>query len=103
MSDSLVQALRAETEGLVRPGNIDLSKRVRVRNADGSTSTLRSMSFPYEGGVEVLVPTMSPKGEPFTQQQAIVHFLRTGQHLGYFASPELATKYAKDLSVKMGE
>lgn len=81
------------------PGNIDTEKRVVKDNKDGTISTLRSMSFqPEKGGLEVLIPKMSPEGVELTEEDAIKRFYETGEHLGAFNSPEEATKFAKELS-----
>jgi hypothetical protein len=83
-------------EGLLETGNIDLEHRPVVKNKDGSISTVRSMSF-NEGNQEILVPTIGPKGQRLTDEQAIQYYHDTGQHLGKFSSPDAATRYAKAL------
>lgn len=83
-------------QGLQEPGNIDLTKRPIVRNADGSTSTVRSMSF-EEGGREILVPTVSDDGRIMSDEEAIDTYRKTGRHLGKFSSPQTATAYAQRL------
>lgn len=76
-------------------GNIDLSARPRVKNPDGSTSTVRSMSFEQDGK-EVLVPTVV-NGRVVSDDEAIAHYKQTGQHLGIFATPAAATAFAEQL------
>ena len=112
MADGLMSLLQAQEqpkgllswgnpEGLVTPGNIDLNKRVKVKNKDGSFSTIESMSANI-GGVEVLFPTITPDGKRMTPQQAMHRYMQTGEHLGVFVAPQFADKYAKDLSIRQG-
>lgn len=77
-------------------GNIDLANRPVVRNADGTNSTVRSMSF-NEDGKEILIPTISQNGTVMNPQQAIDEYHRTGQHLGMFNSPEEANAMAQQI------
>lgn len=99
MSD-LLNAVTTTTAGMspgqVEPGNIDMSTRPTVKNADGSVSTIKSMSVNIDGQ-EVLIPMVSDDGKVMTAQQAIQQFLVTGKHLGKFATPEAATAYAQKL------
>lgn len=80
--------------GMIIKGNINLSARPVVHNADGSISTVKSASFNIDGQ-EVLLPTISPDGKNLTNKEAIDLYMATGQHLGKFKTPEAATKYAK--------
>ncbi|MGN6773250.1 MAG: hypothetical protein ACTHJQ_25900 [Rhizobiaceae bacterium] len=82
--------------GLLEGGNIDLAARPVVKNADGSISTVRSMSF-EEDGKEVLVPTVSPDGKILSDQDAIDLYHRTGQFLGKFDTADNADTYAQAL------
>lgn len=85
------QALGAEA-----PGNIDLNARPVVHNADGTISTVRSMSF-NEDGKEILIPTVSPEGKILSDEDAISLYHKGGQHLGKFSSVEEANAYAQKL------
>ncbi|HEY9791709.1 MAG TPA: hypothetical protein V6D22_14995 [Candidatus Obscuribacterales bacterium] len=80
----------------VEPGNIDLNKRPIVENQDGSFSTVRSMSF-NDGKHEVLVPTVSDDGRIMSDKDAIQQYMKTGMHLGKFASIDDANRFAEQL------
>lgn len=82
--------------GMLEQGNIDLNARPTVKNADGSISTVRSISANFDGQ-EVLIPTVSDDGKILSDDDAIKAFLRTGKHLGKFDNPDDATAYAESL------
>jgi hypothetical protein len=86
-----------EAPGLVQPGNINLDNRPVVKNPDGSISTVRSMSFGDDNGLEVLVPTVSDDGRIMGDQEAWKYYGRTGRHLGKFGSAPDADAYAQAL------
>jgi hypothetical protein len=88
--------------GQLEAGNIDLAKRPVVKNPDGSISTVRSASFNMDGA-EVLIPTVSDDGRVVSDQEAIQLYRKTGKHLGKFATPDAATKYAESLHRKQEE
>lgn len=80
----------------VGAGNIDLSARPVVKNADGSVSTVRSISF-NEDGQEILIPMVSNDGRIMSDQEAIDTYHRTGKYLGKFGSVAEANAYAEKL------
>lgn len=94
--------LVGHVKGRTEPGNVDLDNRPIVPNADGSISTVRSMSF-NDGSGEVLVPTVSDDGRVMSDAEAIDTYHRTGKHLGKFDSPEAATAYAQQLHEAQAE
>lgn len=86
----------AQVDGLLEQGNIDIASRPQVQNADGSVSTVRSISVEVDGRT-YLVPTVSDDGELLSDDAAIAAFEQTGRHLGAFASREAADSYAQAL------
>lgn len=85
--------LPGQPDGMRAAGNIDLTSRPVVRNADGTSSTVLSMSIGTPDG-EVLIPRISMQGAVLDEQQAIAEYQRTGQHLGIFSNSDFATSYA---------
>lgn len=79
----------------VIPGNLPTDIRNRVRNRDGSISTVRTMSIGTDQG-EVLIPTVIG-GRVVSDDAAIAHYRRTGENFGVFRTPDEATGYAQDL------
>jgi hypothetical protein len=68
-----------------------------VLNPDGSTSSVRSMSFGDDSGREVLVPTVTDDGRIASDDEAIQQYAKTGRTLGRFGSPDEADAFAQAL------
>ena len=82
--------------GLIIPASIsNLYDRPVLKNPDGSYSTTSSISVGTDKG-ETLIPTVV-NGVRLTQQQAVDHFRKTGEHLGIFDTPAHANAYAEAL------
>ncbi|GAB7553103.1 hypothetical protein NRB_26090 [Novosphingobium sp. 11B] len=77
------------------PGNLSEAIRYRVKNSDGSVSTVRTMSIGTDEG-EVLIPTVVDD-KVVSDEAAIEHFRKTGENFGTFKTPEEATAYAMAL------
>lgn len=78
-------------------GNIDLYNRPVYRNADGSVSTVDSISFNIDGQ-EILLPSVWMRGGvPYHSKDSneiIQHYQQTGEYLGKFSTPEAANAYS---------
>lgn len=70
--------------GQLIAGNIDLSRRPSVPNPEGGLSTVFSESS-NQGGQEVLYPRVV-NGQILSSDDAWQHYLKTGEHLGKFAT-----------------
>ena len=77
-------------------GNIDLKTRPKVRNKDGSYSTVRTIGI-EDSGKHVNIPTVI-NGRVVSNQEAVNHYRRTGKHLGKYNSRKEADAAAKSLS-----
>lgn len=102
ISEQLRGSAPPKPPSMIEGGNIDLNRRPTVNNADGSFSTIESMSANING-VEVLMPTITPDGKRMTEQQAVDRYLKTGEHLGKFRDPREADAYAQALSKSQGD
>lgn len=76
-------------------GNINLYNRPIVNNPDGTTSTVRSMSF-SDGKNEILIPTVV-NGKIVSNDEAIDNYYKTGEYLGKFNTVDEANAYAENL------
>lgn len=97
-----------QTPGLVEPGNIDLANRPKVKNPDGSISTVYSIGIVDKDprsprfGKEVLIPGVIPDraGRYYTDFQgdaARRRYYESGQHLGVFDSSANSDAYGQRL------
>lgn len=79
-------------------GNLDLTDRPIYVNPDGSYSTVRSLSVGFDDDT-VLIPTVGWDANrnpvSWTEDEAIQHYLQTGEHLGKFATQEAADQYGQ--------
>jgi hypothetical protein len=96
LKDLLINRNIASPKGQIETGNIDLYSRPQTKNLDNSTSTVRSMSFSPQKGVEVVIPTLIGK-KIVSDEEAIKHYFKTGEHLGKFKTPQSAIDYAQAL------
>lgn len=87
-----------DTIGRWGQGNIDLNNRIVVRNQDGTFSTERSFSTNIDGQ-EVLLPTII-NGVVVSENDAVDHYLNTGEYLGKFNTVAAAEDYAQRLHVR---
>ena len=89
--------------GMRAPGTIDVTRQPRLKNPDGTVSTVESFSIGTDEG-EVLLPMIRPDGYRFGSQEEAKEAYRRGEigHLGIFDTPENATAYAKQLSARQG-
>jgi hypothetical protein len=90
------RGLTPDNNKMLEPGNIDLYARPKVKNTDGSISTVRSLGVNIDGK-EVLIPTVSDDGKILSDEEAIEVYKKTGRHLGKFGSVAASNRYAEQL------
>ena len=83
-------------QDLVEPGNIDLLHRPKVKNPDGSYSTVFSMGVGIENGYTMNIPRVI-NGQVVSPEEAKKYSRETGQHLGIYRTQEAAKKAAEQL------
>lgn len=91
------------TVGMLSNGNINLHNRPSVKNADGSISTVRSISITDDKNNAILIPTVSDDGKIMSNQDAIKQYKLTGKHLGIFNNEKNANSYAMALHNQQAE
>ena len=103
-----------EFPGLVKRGNVDLTKRPIVHHSDGSVSSLYSGSIEDENGNEILIPGVTQDGKMILDgkeksEREIArkyqeHYQKTGEFLAIFKKGDWqdADKYAEFLHKKQG-
>jgi len=85
-----------EPEGQTEAGNIDLNNRPMVKNPDGTTSTVRSITITDDKGKATVIPTVIGD-KVVSNEDAIKHFKKTGEHLGVFDNEQNANDFAEKL------
>lgn len=80
-------------------GNIDINNRPKVKNKDGSISTVRTATFSFDNEV-VNIPTVSEKGYIMSDDEAVEEYRKTGKHLGKFKSIKEAEDNAQKLHLQ---
>ena len=88
----------ANIEGFRYTGNINLYNRPQVKNADGSISTVRTISV----GVNIdgkqkqmLIPTVSNEGKIMSTEEAYKYWSKRKQHLGIYNTKQEADEAAQ--------
>ncbi len=77
-------------------GNINLRIRPKVKNKDGSYSTVRTIGIEADG-MYINIPTVV-NGKVVSNQEAIKHYRKTGRHLGKFKTRKERDAAARQLS-----
>ena len=82
---------------MAKAGNLDPSKPIAfVKNKDGTTSTVRTISANFGDG-EVVIPTVHPDGFIMSNKEAIDRYKKTGENFGTFDTTDEANAYATEL------
>ena len=86
--------------GLLEKGNIDLVNRKQLNNADGTISSVSTMTVEMDDKT-YLIPSVID-GKRLSQKEAISHFNKTKEHMGVFKTQKDADLYDEALHQKMG-
>lgn len=84
--------------GLVARGNVDIAHRLSVPTPGmpGYRSTVRSITVTDNQGRAYVLPTVV-NGRVVSNEEAVKHWQRTGQHLGVFKTEAQANAYSESL------
>ncbi len=85
---------------MISPPNIPLRDRPVVKNPDGTSSTVSTITIESDGK-GVLLPTIIG-GKRVTADEAVDHWRKTGESLGVFKTEADANEYDKRLHTLMG-
>lgn len=86
--------------GMLMPGNIDLDNRPEVKNADGTHSTVDTITI-ERNGKTILIPQIVG-GKRLSKEEAIKHYKDTNEHMGVFRDQASADAYDKELHEEKG-
>jgi hypothetical protein len=95
-ADMKVGAPEVLKYGALEAPTVDLEHRPRVKNADGTVSTVRSMGVNLDGK-EVLIPTVSEDARIMGDDEAIEAYRKSGRHLGVYPDPETSDRAAEKI------
>ena len=96
---TVISELYKQTEGKAYGlGNIDLNHRKVAHNPDGSISTELSFTVGYDDKIYLLPSVID--GKVVSDEEAIKHFEKTGEHLGIFTNDKEADEYAEKLHLR---